>query len=60
MIQAHKKDMYLKFLEVTHANFLSDGRVIPHIGRYGGLIWNNFGFMVFDVQAEFPLSTGEG
>ena len=37
-----------------------DGRVILHIGRYGGLIWNNFGFKVFDVQAEFPLSTGEG
>ena len=26
----------------------------------GGLIWNNFGFKIFDVQAEFPLSTGEG
>ena len=39
--------------------FTYDGRVIPHIGRYGGLIWNNFGFKVFDVQAEFPLSTGE-
>ena len=36
------------------------GRVIPHIGRYGGLIWNNFGFKVFDVQAEFQLRTGEG
>ena len=24
--------------------FTYDVRVIPHIGRYGGLIWNNLGF----------------
>ena len=23
--------------------------------RYGGLIWNNFGFMEVDAQAVFPL-----
>ena len=49
----------MKFLEVAHANLLGRHGNIPHIGRYGGLIWNNFGFKVFDVQAEFPLSTGE-
>ena len=40
--------------------FTWNDRVIPHIGRYGGLIWNNFVFKVFDVQVEFPLSTGKG
>ena len=53
-----QNDIYLKFLEVAHANLLN--MVIPYIGRYGGLIYNNFGFKVFDVQAEFPVSTGEG
>ena len=33
------------------------GKYIPHIGRYGGLIWKNFGFMEVDAQAVFPLST---
>ena len=38
-----KKDIYLKFLEVAHANLL---RTIGYIGRYGGLIWNNLGFRI--------------
>ena len=33
---------------------------IPLIGRYGGLIWHNFGFKELDAQAIFPLSTSEG
>ena len=40
--------------------FTYDGRVRPHIGRYGGLIWNNLGSRFLDVKAEFPLSTGKG
>ena len=36
------------------------GKVIPHIGRYSGLIWNNLGFKYDDAQAVFSLSTGEG
>jgi hypothetical protein len=40
--------------------FSWNGRVIPHIGRYSGIIWNNFGLRIVDAQAEVPLSTGEG
>jgi hypothetical protein len=40
--------------------FTWNGKEIPHIGRYGGLIWNNWGFRILDAQAEFPLSTCEG
>ena len=40
--------------------FTWNDSVIPHIGRYSGLIWNNFGFRYLDVQAVFPLSTGDG
>ena len=29
------------------------------VGRYGGLIWNNFGLMEVDAQAVFPLNTSE-
>ena len=49
--------MYIKNLE---PKLIPDKSTIPYIGRYGGLIRNNFGFNVFDVQTEFPLSTGEG
>jgi hypothetical protein len=34
--------------------------IIQSIGRYSGLIWNNFGLRDLDAQAVFPLSTGEG
>ena len=30
-------------LEFGTYKFTWNGRKIPHIGRYGGLIWNNFG-----------------
>jgi len=33
---------------------------IPHIVRYGGLIWHNLGLKSLDAQAVFPLSTNEG
>ena len=49
-----------EFLEMAHANLLWNGKVIPHIGRYGGLIWNNFGLRIVDAQTVFPLSTSEG
>ena len=39
--------------------FTWNGRVIPHIGRYGGLIWRNLGLRSLDAQAVFPLSTNE-
>ena len=42
------------------ANLLGTAGKIPHIGRYGGLIGNNFGFMEVDAHAVFPLSTSEG
>ena len=29
---------------------------IPHIGRYGGLIWHNFGFKELDAQVVIILS----
>ena len=47
-------------LEFGTCKFTWNGRQIPHIGRYGGPIWNNFGFKEVDAQAVFPLSTGEG
>ena len=40
--------------------FTWNGRVIPHIGRYSGLIWHNLGLRILDAQAVFPLSTNEG
>jgi hypothetical protein len=40
--------------------FTWNGRAIPHIGRYGGLIWNNWGLRILDAQAVFLLITGEG
>ena len=45
---------------MAHANLLGTARRYRiYIGRYGGLIWNNFGFMEVDAQAVFPLSIGE-
>jgi len=55
-----KQIIFLEVFRGGTCKFTYDGRVIPYIGRYGGLIWNNFGFKVFDVQAESPLSIGEG
>ena len=52
--------LFLEGLESGTCKFTWNGRLIPHIGRYGGLIWNNFGFMEVDAQAVFPLSTSEG
>src|SRR5215216_6408010 len=47
-------------LEFGTCKFTWKGRYIPHIGRCGGLIWNNFGFKEVDAQALFPRSTNEG
>ena len=47
-------------LEFGTCKFTWNGRQILHTGRYGGLIWDNFGFKEVDAQAIFPLSTGEG
>ena len=32
-------------LEFGTYKFTWNDRLIPHIGRYGGLIWTNFGFL---------------
>ena len=40
--------------------FTWNGKEIPYIGRYSGLLWHNFVFKDLDAQAVFPLSTGEG
>ena len=47
-------------LEFGTYKFTWNGRYIPHIGRYSGLIWNTLGFKGLDAQAVFPLSTSEG
>ena len=33
-------------LEFGTYKFTWNGRYIPHIGRYDGLIWNNLGFRI--------------
>ena len=41
-------------------NLLWSGGEIPHVGRYGGHIWQNFGFWELDARVELILSTNEG
>ena len=47
-------------IRVGTRKFTWNSMEIPHIGRYGGLIWHNFGFKELDAQAAFLLSTNEG
>ena len=46
-----------KGLKVTHEKFTWSGGEIPHIGRYGGHIWQYFGFWELDARVELILST---
>ena len=57
---AHKTDVHFKFKRWHMQIYLERQSNIAYKGGNSGLIWNNFGFKVFDVQAEFPLSIGEG
>ena len=43
-------------LEFGTCKFTWNGRVIPYIGRYSGLTWNNFGFNYLDAQVVSLLS----
>jgi len=43
----HTKLMFIWMIRGGTCKFTWNGRVIPHIGRYGGLIWNNFEFKDF-------------
>jgi hypothetical protein len=52
-------EIILKIRVGTH-KFTWNGMEIPHIGRYGGLIWHNLGLRGLDAQVVFPLSTDEG
>ena len=56
----HTKRNFILKIRVGTYKFTWNGMEIPHIGRYGGLIWNNFGFKELDAQAVFSLSTREG
>jgi hypothetical protein len=47
-------------IRVGTCKFTWNSMEIPHIGRYGGLVWHNFRFKELDAQAVFPLSTNEG
>ena len=42
----------MKVLKVAHENLLGSGGEIPHIGRYGGLIWQYFGFLEFGCTSR--------
>ena len=56
-MNAHK---FILKIRVGTWKFTWNGMEIPHIGRYGELIWQNFGFKELGAQAVFPLSTNEG
>ena len=55
----HTKQKIIFKIRVGTCKFTWNGMEIPHIGRYGGLIWHNLGLRSFDTQAVFPLSTNE-
>ena len=40
--------------------FVRDGKQIPYIGRYGGLIWNNWFEREFGCTSRILLGAGEG
>ena len=56
----HTKRKFILKIRVGTDKFTWNDMEIQHIGRYGGLIWHNFGFKSLDAQAVFPLSTNEG
>ena len=56
----HTKRKFILKIRVGTYKFTWNGMEIPRIGRYGGLIWHNFGFKELGAQAVFPLSTNEG
>ena len=56
----HTKQKLILKIRVGTYKFTWNDMEIPHIGRYGGLIWHNFGFKELDAQAVFPFSTNEG
>ena len=56
--QEHKTYLIiLKILKVARKKFTWNGGEIPHIGRYGGNIWQYFGFWELYALVEFILST---
>ena len=56
----HTKRKIILKIRVGTRKFTWNGMGIPHIGRYGGLIWHNLGLRILDAQVVFPLSTNEG
>ena len=56
----HTKQKLILKIRVGTRKFTWNGMEIPHIGRYGGLIWHNLGLRILDAQAVFSLSTNEG
>ena len=54
------KGKFILNIRVDTYKFSWNGTGIPHIGRYGGLIWHNFGFKDLDAQVVSLLSTNEG
>ena len=55
----HTKWKFILNIRVGTYKFTWNSMEITHIGRYGGLIWHNFGSKELDAQALFPLSTNE-
>ena len=43
-------------LTVAHKQFTWSGGEIPHIGRYGGHIFHNFGFWELDARVQDKAS----
>ena len=56
---SHTKRIFIWSFRGGTCKFTWYGRVILHIGRYGGLIWNNFGFRVFGVCLVWERSGTE-
>ena len=55
----HTKEKFILEIRDGTCKFAYNSMEIPHIGRYSGLIWNNFGFMEVDAQAVFLLCTSD-
>ena len=55
-----QKRIILNNLKVAHKKITWSGGEIPHMGRYGGHIWQTLGFWELDARVELILSTGEG
>ena len=52
--QGTQKGYLLEVFRGGTCKFTWDGSVIPHIGRYGGLIWNNFWVQGFWCTSRIP------